>query len=155
MKILTYLILLILPTYGCGFKIIKQSDLVNFHITKIETSGDKKINFNLKRQLFSRASDTNKKQIYLNIKSKKNKAIYEKNSKNEITKYQVTIELSIEINEENKTLKTMNLSQQMDYNVGSKNSQTVNNEKQASKTLTDTLVNEIIKELSKRNLNDI
>ena len=155
MKILTYLILLILPVYGCGFKIIKQSDLVNFHITKVETVGDTKINFDLKNQLIFRASDTSKKQIYLNIKSKKDKAIKEKNSKNEITKYQVTIELYIKIHGENKTRETMNLSEQIDYSVGSRNSQTINNEKLASKTLTDTLVNEIIKELSKRNLNDL
>ena len=154
MRILIYF-LIIISLYSCGFNIVKQSDLVDFHIAKIETVGDKKINYGLKNKLAFRAGDTEKKKIYLDIKTKKNKVVKEKNSRNEITRYELIIELLIEVSSANNKLQTLNFSEQITYNVGSQYTQTINNEDQAIKTLLETLVNKIIKELSIQNLNDI
>ena len=154
MRILIYF-LIIISLYSCGFNIVKQSDLVDFHIAKIETAGDKKINYGLKNKLAFRAGDVEKKKIYLDIKSKRDKVVKEKNSRNEITRYELIIELLIEVNSANNKLQTLNFSEQITYNVGSQYTQTINNEDQAIKTLLETLVNKIIKELSIQNLNDI
>ena len=42
-----YLIIFFLIT-GCGFKVVNQSELINFNIENISTSGDKRINYKLK-----------------------------------------------------------------------------------------------------------
>ena len=87
MKVLVNSIIFLILAYGCGFKIVNQSELIDFYISQIEATGDKKINYNLKNKLIFKASDENNKQINLNIVTDKQKSVKEKNSSNEITKY--------------------------------------------------------------------
>ena len=37
---------------GCGFKVQDQSSLQNFYIKKINTTGDNRVNFNIKTNYF-------------------------------------------------------------------------------------------------------
>lgn len=155
MRIFLYLILTIICTYGCGFKIVNQSEGQKFYISEIITSGDNKINFDLKNKLINKNNDLNKRKIDLNIKSKKNREIKEKNSKNEITKYLVTINLLINISDESQDTETINLTDQIDYNVSAQSSQTNNAEKEAIKLLTNRLANRLLRELSILYNNDL
>ena len=54
-----------------------------------------------------------------------------------------------------KELGVLNLTDKISYNVNSQYSQTIINENQAIKTLTSGLVDQILKELSLLNLNDL
>ena len=155
MRFLLSSIILIMLTYGCGCKVVKQSDLIDFYISQIETVGDKKINYNLKNKLIFKASNENNKQINLNIITKKEKSVKEKNSSNEITKYEINIRISLNVNHNGKQIGILNLTDQIDYNVSSQYSQTINNENQAIKTLTNGLVDKIIKELSLLDMDDL
>ena len=154
-KTLINSVIIIILTYGCGFSIVKKTDLQDVYIYKIDASGDKRVNFDLKNKLSLKSKNTDKKKISLNIETNKNKTVKEKNSKNEITKYLLSINLTIEIEDENKILKKINLKEEIDYNVGSQYSQTINNEKEAVKTLTNSLVERIIREISLININDL
>ena len=51
LKLIIIAISLILLT-NCGFKIIDKRELLNFNIKEISTSGDKRINFEVKKQTF-------------------------------------------------------------------------------------------------------
>tara|TARA_B100001559_G_C16382490_1_gene567259 strand:- start:542 stop:1003 length:462 start_codon:yes stop_codon:yes gene_type:complete len=133
---------------SCGFKVINNFEFQNFYINQINTSGDNKVGFNLKNKLSLKTKDINKKKIDLDIDIDKNKTVKEKNSNNEITKYLVTINLKIIVKEENKDNITINLSQKIDYNVSSQYSQSINNEANAVKSLTNTLAEKIIEEIS-------
>ena len=155
MKILSYLILLTIFIYGCGFKVIKQSNFDNFYISKIETTGDRKTSFNIKNKLNFLEKNKEKKGIILNINTIKNKTVKEKNSKNETTKYLISISSTIKIEDSSKTLKVFNLKEEIDYNVGSQHSQTISNENKAEKTVADALVKKIIKEISLVKFNDL
>lgn len=155
MKILSYLILLTIFTYGCGFKVVKQSNFKNFYISKIETSGDRKASFNIKNRLNFLEKNEEKKGIILSINTIKNKTVKEKNSRNETTKYLISISSSIKVKDGDKTLKILNLKEEIDYNVGTQHSQTISNENKAVKIATDTLVKKIIKEISLVNFNDL
>ena len=147
---------LILLTTSCGFKVLKQSELLSFNIAQIETIGDRRINFDLRNKLQSLSKDSGNKKINLIIETIKNKTIKEKNSKNEITKYLITVNLVIKIvNKENNKIQTISLTEEIDYNVSEQNSQTINNEKQAVKTLSNLLFNKSIKELSLLSINDL
>ena len=150
------LCILILLTTSCGFKVLNKTELLNFNITRIETNGDRKINFDLRNKLQSLSKKAGNKKINLFIETKKNKTIKEKNSKNEITKYLITVNLAIKIvNNENDLIQEISLAEQIDYNVSLENSQTINNEKQAVKTISDILFNKTIKELSLISINDL
>ena len=137
---------LIIITTSCGFKVLKQSDL-NFNIISIETTGDKRINFNLRNKFQALHKNTNARKIKLVLETKKEKTIKEKNSKNEITKYLTKVTLNIKIITEDDKIKTISLVEQIDYNVGLQNSQTINNEKISLKTLSNLLFDKTIKEL--------
>tara|TARA_B100000900_G_C20221328_1_gene569962 strand:- start:142 stop:603 length:462 start_codon:yes stop_codon:yes gene_type:complete len=145
---------LIIITTSCGFKVLKQSDL-NFNIISIETTGDKRINFNLRNKFQALHKNTNARKIKLVLETKKEKTIKEKNSKNEITKYLTKVTLNIKIITEDDKIKTISLVEQIDYNVGLQNSQTINNEKISLKTLSNLLFDKTIKELSLLSVNDL
>ena len=59
------------------------------------------------------------------------------------------------VNHKGKQIGILNLTDQIDYNVSSQYSQTINNENQAIKTLTNGLVDKIIKELSLLDMDDL
>ena len=155
MKIFSYLVLLTIFTFGCGFKVVKQSNFDNFYISKVETTGDRKISFSVKNKLSFFEKNEEKKGIILNINTVKNKTIKEKNSKNETTKYLISISSTIKIEDSSKTLKVFNLKEEIDYNVGSQHSQTISNENKAVKAIAESLVKKIIKEISLVKFNDL
>lgn len=143
-KIFSIFILL----YGCGFKVQNQSDLSRYYIKTINTSGDKRVNFNIKNKLFNKAGGINKKPIILTINTIKNKDIKEKNDRNIITKYLIKINLKVTVQIDDEITKEFNLTGESDFNVGSQYSQTIKNEKQAIKDITEKLINKIVREIS-------
>jgi hypothetical protein len=152
-NILRILLVMFLTT-GCGFKIVNQAKLINYSITKIETTGDKRINYNLKNSILSSFKNDKEKKIVLNIETKKNKSIKEKNIKNEITKYHINIISKIKIKNENLNIKTFQVTKSGDYNVSTQHSETLNNEKKLIRLLSNNLAEDIVEEILIR-LNDI
>ena len=155
MKIITLFTIVAVFTTSCGFKVLKQSELQDFYISSIETTGDSRINFSLRNKLIIQAKDESKKEIKLNINTDKSKSIKEKNSSNEITKYLIKINLLLKIEDEKELIKTLKISDQLDYNVGTQYSQTITNERQAIKAITNKLAEKIIKEISLIRINDL
>ena len=152
-NILRILLVMFLTT-GCGFKIVNQTKLINYSITKIETTGDKRINYNLKNSILTSFKNDKEKKIVLNIETKKNKNIKEKNIKNEITKYHINIISKIKIKNENLNIKSFQVTKSGDYNVSTQYSETLNNEKKLIRLLSNNLAEDIVEEILFR-LNDI
>jgi hypothetical protein len=139
--------LLIIP--GCGFKIVNQSKLINYSISKIETSGDKKINYNIRNKILNIINEDKDKSYVLKLKTEKNKSVKEKNIGNEITKYKLEIIVNVTI--ETPDLKKIdNFTVKMigDYESVKQYSQTLNNEKRLIKLLSDNLADKILEQLS-------
>ena len=144
---LVTLMLLIIP--GCGFKIVNQSKLINYSISKIETSGDKKINYNIRNKILNIINEDKDKSYVLKLKTEKNKSVKEKNIGNEITKYKLEIIVNVTI--ETPDLKKIdNFTVKMigDYESVKQYSQTLNNEKRLIKLLSDNLADKILEQLS-------
>ena len=144
---LVTLMLLIIP--GCGFKIVNQSKLINYSISKIETSGDKKINYNIRNKILNIINEDKDKSYVLKLKTEKNKSVKEKNIGNEITKYKLEIIVNVAI--ETPDLKKIdNFTVKMigDYESVKQYSQTLNNEKRLIKLLSDNLADKILEQLS-------
>ena len=126
----------------------------SFDIIEVNTSGERRINFNLKNSLKDTSIDKNKR-IKLNLNTKKTKEIKEKNIKNEITKYFIILDTKVEYElvGENKRGE-FSISKKGNYNVRKQYSQTLINEKNLISSLTSELIEEIINNLV-LNVNDL
>ena len=74
---------------GCGFKPLKMSNINNISLAELDVEGNKFINFKISAYLKQTLNfkKNNETQIKVSVNSKKKRDIKEKNSKNEITKY--------------------------------------------------------------------
>ena len=141
--------------FSCGFKVLDKSQINNFSIQKILTSGDRTINFKIKNYLLTSVSKDNQKRLIINLNTKKNKIIKEKNIKNEIMKYEISLTIKTTfnfVNDEN--LKSFSTTSVGDFLVGGNYLSTLNNEKKLIDNLVNNLSKKIINKISLQ-LNDI
>lgn len=145
-----FIMILILVLSGCGFKVAKKSNYEGLKISNIDISGEKRINFHLKNNIFSLVANESSGLVALEITTKKNRFIKEKNIKNEITKYQLKViaEVVVITNNINRS-KPIPFSKIGDYNVSTQRLQTLNNEKQLVKRLSEDIAVEIVEMVAK------
>lgn len=150
LNIIAYVLIVFLFT-GCGFKILDQNQLKNYKILEIRESGDKKTNFFIKNKLYNLLNSNNStSELVINIETYKDKAIKEKNKKNQITKYNIKINSTIELNFMNINLKkTINLSKENFYNVNVNHNVTQNNERNSEKNIIDELSQDMSNQILK------
>ena len=142
---------LIFVTYimlvGCGFEVMSQNYFSKYRVQEIVASGDKRINYLLRNNL--KIENKNAlESLKLEIVSEKSKTIKEKNIQNEITKYEINVKTKINFNLIGKNKKgQFTLSKKGDYQVSSRYSETLSNEKKLLKNLTNEISEQIIKNL--------
>ena len=146
-KIIFFFLLISFLTTSCGFKVLNKSENINFFIQEIRTSGEIRINHKIKNNILINSKETSENQVIINLNTKKNKSIKEKNIKNEITKYEISItSLVVAKSTENNSYE-FNVSSIGDYSVSEQNSITINNEKKLIKILSQDIADKIISEL--------
>ena len=146
---------MIISISACGFKVVDKSSKNNFSIKEITTTGDKRINFKIRNNLLINSSEEIESAIYINLDTKKTKSIKEKNIKNQITKYKISLETNVELNSfKNSKVHKFSLVTEGDYLIGDNNSSTINNEKKLIDGLVEEISNQIEEEISLR-LNDL
>ena len=140
MRIIISLIFFLVTT-GCGFKVLDHTEIKNYEILEIKAEGDNKVNFFLKNELNNLLNANNSvDKLIISIKTRKTKSIKEKNKKNQITKYKVNVDSSVELNFISKgIIRTILLSREGFYNVNINHSITRNNQKNIEKNLNDKL----------------
>lgn len=129
---------------SCGFKIVDNQKLYNYTITDISLKGDNKIAFILKNNLKVKNNLEKREKVKLNIEVKKNKFIKEKNIKNNIKKYELSIVVNVKYNLDfsNKS-GSFTVSKNGSYDVEEQYSKTINNENNLIVSLSNSLVEEI------------
>tara|TARA_B100001989_G_C24452635_1_gene419841 strand:+ start:355 stop:834 length:480 start_codon:yes stop_codon:yes gene_type:complete len=149
------LILVVLMT-SCGFKVIDKSRISNFKIEKITTSGNKNINFLIKNSLYNNFSNNISDNILLiDFKSKKTKAIKEKNISNQITKYDISLNIDGKVTiVKNEIEKSFKINLNGSFNVSSNQSDTIDNQNNLEEFLADKASN-IIKNKIINYINDL
>ena len=136
---LLFLLIIFFMLSSCGYQVVDKKEQT-FNILEINTSGEKRINFKLKNKLISFKKEDGKNLIILEINSKKTKLVKEKNIKNQITKYEINLEVKVNYRKPNTTkMNSFIIKQNGTYNVSSQHSKTLNNEKK----LIDLLINDI------------
>jgi hypothetical protein len=134
---------------SCGFKVSNLE--TNYNISAINTSGDQRINYKLKNAILKSSIKDNVNLIEIELNSQKSKNIKEKNIRNETTKYTLNIKTDVKYSFlDNRKSGKFTIVKNGDYNVSSKYSDTLNNEKNLTKTLIDNLAEEILESLSLR-----
>jgi len=151
----SFLFLFLFATTNCGFKVINETEKNKFSIQEIKTSGDKRINFKIKNNLLNYSNKDNQNILLIDLSARKTKNIKEKNIKNEITKYEIALDIDISFNLINTdTNYKINLSNKGDYLVADNYSATLNNEKKLINDLIENISEKILKKISLI-LNDI
>ena len=151
----SFLFLFFLITVNCGYKVINETEKNNFSIQKIKTSGDKRVNFKIKNNLLNYTEKNNQNSLLVDIITKKSKSIKEKNIKNEITKYEISLNAIVKFKLNNSDVNyEINVSNNGNYLVSDSYSTTLDNEKKLIDDLIENLSEEILKKISLK-LDDI
>jgi len=151
----SFLFLFLFTTVNCGFKVINKSEGNQFLIQEIKTSGDKRINFKIKNNLLNYTKKNSQNILIVNLNTKKTKNIKEKNIQNEITKYEISLNIDVRFNLINsETNYKMSLSNKGDYLVADSYSTTLNNEKKLIDDLVKNISEKILRKIDLK-LNDI
>ena len=134
---------------NCGFKVLDKSQLQNLKIESLETQGDKKTSFLIKNSLQKYfTNNENGESIFLVIKTDKTKTINEKNLKNQIKKYTISLNTNISINYLDKIKnKNFTIIVNGSYDVSNNHSTTISNQNNLEKNLAKKSAELIIKEL--------
>ena len=155
LKIIHFFLAILLLNTSCGFKVLDKSKNNNFSIQEVRSSGEIRINYKIKNNILRNSRETSKNQVVLTLDTKKIKSIKEKNIKNEITKYQVSLVADIKFFLINSDIKSnFNKSVVGDYTAGTNYSTTINNEKKIVDDLIENLSEKILDEIVLR-LNDL
>jgi hypothetical protein len=134
---------------GCGFSKVSTLTAANFSIRSIEIEGEKKIGSLIKNELVLYTEKNSENLLDLKLMISKNKSIKEKDIKNKITKYELTISASMTTkNIKSNKEKSSNFSTSSFYEVDKKYSKTLKNEKDLIKNLSERISKEIFRELS-------
>jgi len=144
-KILFSIFIIFLLINNCGFKIVNNNEIYKFDVNEIIATGDNKINFKIKNKLIFSSKKNEKKLVDIYLDTNKSKEVKEKNSNNEITKYQISITSTVRVTElvsENEIF--FNIEKTGDYSVASQYSQTLANEKKLIDVLTDDVTENIL-----------
>ena len=140
---------------NCGFKVLDTSQINNFTIQEIKTTGDKRTSFKIKNNLIINSEKNNKNILINNLDTKKERSIKEKNIKNEITKYEISLEITVEFNLIGSDInEKFNINISGDYLVGTNYSTTINNEKKLINNLAENISTNILNRIGSR-INDI
>ena len=143
------LILIFIISSSCGYKVLDNQGSENFSITEIKTSGDNRINFKIKNSMIINSSESGEQSIVMELYTEKKKEVKEKNIKNQITKYQITLSSYVKLNflKNNKT-EEFNIISTGNYQVSDKYSSTLKNEKRLIDDLTNDISDKIKKQIN-------
>jgi len=131
---------------GCGFKPLTMNNIDNVSLMKLEMTGNKVINFKISNYLkqILNYKKNNSTKIMVEINSKKERSIKEKNDKNEITKFNIMIASDVKVSVlENNTSFSFTLKKLNEYKVDNQYSITIQNEKKATNEILNILVQDI------------
>ena len=105
LKIIVYILVFYITT-GCGFKIVETSKLNKFQIIEIKNDGDNKINFLIRSKIYNLLNlENSNDKLKIKLSTEKKKSVKEKNNKNQITKYTISIKSVIDFDFINQNIK--------------------------------------------------
>lgn len=143
------LILIFIITSSCGYKVLDNQRAEDLNIKEVKTTGDYLINFKIKNSLIINSTESKTQSIIMELYTEKKKEIKEKNIKNQITKYQITLSSYVKLNfSKNNKTEEFNIISTGNYQVSDKYSSTIKNEKRLIDELTNDISDKIKKQIN-------
>ena len=141
------IVLLFLPILllSCGFKSVHQKGKNNIYLQNINIIGEKKIAYTLKNNisLISNKNSENKYDIQVKIDKRKKTKI--KNLSGKTTRYSLSLSANMTLKDINENTEVKKIfTQNTNYEVSTIHSDTINNEKNATKNILQQLSNDMI-----------
>ena len=142
-KIISIVILSIVCT-SCGFKKINSGEkLVN--IQNLNITGEKRVSYFLKNNIYLISNENAENKYDIDIKLTSIKTGKIKDTTGKITRYNINISANFLMkNERTKKTITRIFNRKNDYNIAKSYSDTINNEKNATKNIIEQLSDDII-----------
>tara|TARA_B110000971_G_C19977126_1_gene485514 strand:+ start:615 stop:1085 length:471 start_codon:yes stop_codon:yes gene_type:complete len=134
---------------SCGFQKISQRYKEPINLQNVIITGEKKISYTLKNNilLISDSASKNKYDARINIEKRRDFKI--KNETGKVTRYSLSMTADLELtNLKNNQKKQKLFKTTVDYNIASSHSETINNEKNATRNATEQLSDDIINFIS-------
>ena len=126
----------------------------DFSIKEINLTGDNKVNFDIRNNLSLQFNNESENTLVLDFETNKNKTIKEKTRNNKISKFEIQISISGNINFiEQVQERKIEFTVVGDYKVSDNFSTTLSNEKDLLNTLAQEAANKILDEIRVK-LND-
>ena len=140
-------ILIVLGTMfflSCGYKPINLKDNETINLQNIKIEGEKRIAYSIKNNvlLVSNNKSNNKYNALIKVKKKKSSKI--KNKAGKVTRYDLTLTVDLILTDiENKSEYRKTFLKKLDYNISKIHSDTINNENNTAKIITQQISDEI------------
>lgn len=152
MKILKIFLLINLLLFSsCGYKVLNNIDDVNFKIIRLDLSGNKEINYILKRNLTRFINQENSERyLEVSLNSELKKSVTSKDSEGRDASFSLKINVNIEVIENKIIISNLNFTENVDYNNLSSQFELKKYEKVLIKDLTDQInlnINNLLKTL--------
>ncbi len=133
---------------SCAYEKMNSPDRKKFHITEINTQGERRAAFIIQKKINRFSNEQSKNKIKIFIELTKLREIQEKNMQNKVTKYNLSLSANIVITEVLSTKEfKRSFSTSQIYDVTDRYTDTLNNEKDANNVLVDKVVDEILDQL--------
>ena len=144
LKIIVYILVFYITT-GCGFKIVETSKLNKFQIIEIKNDGDNKINFLIRSKIYNLLNlENSNNKLKIKLSTEKKKSVKEKNNKNQITKYTISIKSVIDFDFINQNVKKrFVVLKEGSYDVDKNHNNTLKNLKNLENNLSEKISSEI------------
>ena len=152
MKILKIFLLINLLLFSsCGYKVLNNIDDVKFKIIRLDLSGNKEINYILKRNLTRFINQENSERyLEVSLNSELKKSVTSKDSEGRDASFSLKINVNIEVIENKIIISNLNFTENVDYNNLSSQFELKKYEKVLIKDLTDQInlnINNLLKTL--------
>ena len=134
---------------NCGYRAIYSSKNFDFNIIKIEKTEKNKINLAIEKKLKNFSNNKAINQISLQINAKKQIIIISKDLQGDPTRYQMIINLNLDIIDDQNIKTNKNIVQKFSYNTSSNKFALNQYEKEIEEILINKIINELINNLSK------
>ena len=129
---------------SCGFKPINQLNQKKHSINEVEIEGEKRIGYLIKNEILLNSSSDAKDKFNIKLNINKKKEIKDKNIAGKISSYRIILNITLSLEDMRSSKKTSNnFSKSTIYDVAKNHSDTLSNEKNATKNLTEIISEDI------------